>query len=59
VRTPIQAPHANAIAEWFVRTIRFECLVWLLIANARHLERVLSVFIDHYNRHRLALLARI
>jgi putative transposase len=35
-----------------VRTIRSECLDWLLIANTGHLERVLSVFIDHYNRHR-------
>jgi transposase InsO family protein len=52
VRTPIQAPQANGIAERFVRTIRSECLDWLLITNRRHLERVLSVFIDHYNRHR-------
>ena len=52
VRTPIQAPQANAIAERFVRTIRSECLDWLLVLNARHAERVLAVFIDHYNRHR-------
>jgi transposase InsO family protein len=52
VRTPIQAPRANAIAERFVRTARSECLDWLLILNRRHLERVLRVFIDHYNSHR-------
>jgi hypothetical protein len=33
VRTPIRAPQANGIAERFVRTIRSECLEWLLIAN--------------------------
>jgi putative transposase len=49
VRTPIQVPEANAIAERFVRTARSECLDWLLILNARHLERALTVFIDHYN----------
>jgi transposase InsO family protein len=49
VRTPIQAPEANGIAERFVRTARSECLDWLLILNARHLERALAVFIDHYN----------
>ena len=49
VRTPIQAPEANGIAERFVRTARSECLDWLLILNARHLERTLTVFIDHYN----------
>ena len=49
VRTPIQVPEANGIAERFVRTARSECLDWLLILNARHLERTLTVFIDHYN----------
>ena len=52
VRTPIQVPEANGIAERFVRTVRGECLDWLLILNARHLERALIVFIDHYNAHR-------
>jgi len=52
VRTPIQAPQANGIAERFVRTVRSECLDWLLIVNTLHLERVVSVFVDHYNRHR-------
>jgi putative transposase len=52
VRTPIQAPQANGIAERFVRTVRAECLDWLLILNARHLQRVLLAFTDHYNRHR-------
>jgi transposase InsO family protein len=52
VRTPIQAPQANGIAERFVRTVRSECLDWLPILNTRHLERVVTVFIDHYNRHR-------
>ncbi len=31
---------------------RRECLDWLLIVNRRHLERVLRVFVDHYNVHR-------
>src|SRR4030095_9244829 len=52
VRTPIQAPQANAIAERFVRTVRTECLDWLLMLSARHLERILGVYMDHYNRHR-------
>lgn len=52
IRTPIRAPRANAVAERFVRTVRSECLDWLLILNVRHLERVLRVFVDHYNGHR-------
>jgi putative transposase len=60
IHTPIRAPQANAYAERFVRTVRGECLDWLLIVGRRHLERVLRVYTAHYNReppHRgLALL---
>ena len=54
IRTPVEAPKANAIAERFVGTVvRRECLDWILIARpARHLERVLRTFADHYNGHR-------
>jgi len=52
IQTPVRAPRANAVAERFVRTARSECLDWLLILNRRHLERVLRVFVDHYNGHR-------
>jgi putative transposase len=33
-------------------TVRAECLDWLLILNRRHLERVVRVYVDHYNRER-------
>jgi hypothetical protein len=52
VKTPVRSPKANAIAERFVRTVRAECLDWLLILNRRHLERVLRVYAVHYNRER-------
>ncbi len=52
VKTPVRAPKANAVAERFVRTVRAECLDWLLILNRRHLERVLRVYVHHYNRER-------
>jgi putative transposase len=52
VRTPIQAPKANATAERFVGTVRRECLDWTLIFGRRQLEYLLRVFVDHYNRHR-------
>jgi Integrase core domain. len=47
IRTPVEAPKANAIAERFVGTARRECLDWILVANRRHLERVLRSFLDH------------
>jgi putative transposase len=52
VKTPVRAPKANAIAERFVRSVRSECLDWLLILNRSHLERALRVYVDQYNRER-------
>jgi putative transposase len=52
IKTPVQAPKANAHAERFVGTLRRECLDWTLIFGRRHLESVLSEYIEHYNRHR-------
>jgi transposase InsO family protein len=48
----VQAPQANAYAERFVRTVRNECLDWLLIISRRHLEHVLRIYTQHYNRER-------
>jgi putative transposase len=52
IQTPIRAPQANAYAERFVRTVRAECLDWLLILGRRHLETVLRSYTAHYNRER-------
>jgi hypothetical protein len=32
-----------------VRSVRAECLDWILIWNRRHLERVLTAYVAHYN----------
>ena len=52
IRTPMRTPVANAFAERWVGTVRRECLDHLLIVNRRHLERVLKIFVGHYNHHR-------
>ncbi|HEX8859639.1 MAG TPA: integrase core domain-containing protein [Actinomycetes bacterium] len=52
IKTPIQAPNANAFAECWVRTVRQECLDWMLIWGRRHLERVLDEYVRHYNDER-------
>jgi transposase InsO family protein len=52
IKTPVQAPNANAHAERWVRTVRQECLDWMLIQGRRHLERVLDEYTRHYNHER-------
>jgi len=52
VRTPIQAPNANAHIERWVGSVRRECLDRLLIVGRRQLEHVLRVYIRHYNSGR-------
>jgi transposase InsO family protein len=52
VRTPVQAPNANAYAERFVRSIREECLDRLILFGERRLLRALDAFVAHYHRER-------
>ena len=35
-----------------MRTVRAECVDRLLILDEHHLQRVLDVFVEHYNGHR-------
>ena len=52
LRTPVRTPTANAHAERWVRTVRAECLDWLVIVGRGHLEQALRVYVQHDNRHR-------
>jgi putative transposase len=50
IRTPYQAPNANAFAERWIRTVREECLDHILILNEVHLHNVLREYVeDYYN----------
>ena len=52
LRTPVQAPRANAIAERWMGTVHRELLDRVLIINRRHLETVLAEYVAHFNDHR-------
>ena len=52
IHLPYRRPVANSFAERFVGTCRREVLDHLLIFGRGHLERVLGVFIEHYNHAR-------
>jgi putative transposase len=52
VKIPPPTPKATAYAERWIRTVRTECLDWLLVCNRRHLEHVLAEYVAHYNTAR-------
>ena len=52
IKTPPQAPRANAICERMLGTLRRELLDRILLVNQAHLRRVLEEYLIHYNGHR-------
>ncbi len=52
LRTPIQAPKANAICERFLGSVRRECLDHIVILSERHLLHVLREYSDYINESR-------
>jgi len=53
LRTPPQAPKANAVCERVVGTIRRECLDFLIPLGQRHLKHTLNRWILYYNHGRV------
>jgi putative transposase len=52
LRTPYQAPRANAICERFLGSVRRECLDHLLILHEKQLQRVLNGYVGYFNQAR-------
>jgi len=52
LRTPPQAPEANAICERMVGTLRRELLDRVLTVNEQHLRRTVTVYLVHFNAAR-------
>ena len=52
LRTPVRTPHAYAVAERWIGTVRRALLDRMLIVGQRHLEAALSGDVAHHNQHR-------
>jgi transposase InsO family protein len=52
LRTPVQAPTANAFCERLLGSLRRECLDYLIPFSEEHLRRILRAWRMHYNRGR-------
>jgi putative transposase len=52
IRTPVQAPRANAVCERFLGSVRRECLDHVLVLGDRHLEHVLAEYVRYFNAER-------
>ena len=52
LRTPVRAPKANSFCERIVRTVRRECLDFLIPFFEAHLRLILREWIEHYNHGR-------
>jgi putative transposase len=52
LRTPVRAPKANAFCERIVRTVRRECLDFLIPFSEAHLRHILHEWMEYYNHGR-------
>jgi putative transposase len=52
LKTPPQAPQANAICERVLGTLRRECLDFMIPLTATHLQGILKEWVSHYNAGR-------
>jgi putative transposase len=52
LRTPYQAPRANAVCERFLGSVRRECLDHLFILHEKQLHRLLNAYVSYFNRAR-------
>jgi transposase InsO family protein len=52
LKTPVEAPRANAFCERFLGSLRRECLDYMLILSERHLRHIVIEYIDYFNHAR-------
>ena len=49
---PVASPNLNGRVERFIQAIKYECLFKFILFGKRHLDHVVTEFVDYYNKHR-------
>ncbi len=49
---PVASPNLNGRCERFIQTIKYECLFRFILFGQRHLDHVVTEFVDYYNTKR-------
>jgi putative transposase len=52
LKTPVEAPRANAFCERFLGSLRRECLDYMLVLSERHLRQIVSEYVTYFNQAR-------
>jgi putative transposase len=52
LKTPVEAPRANAYCERFLGSLRRECLDYMLILSDRHLWHIVTDYVAYLNHAR-------
>ncbi|MBW8035074.1 MAG: transposase [Planctomycetes bacterium] len=52
VKTTVASPNLNPFVEWFVRSIKSECMDKVLIFAESHLRYCVNEYIEHYHAER-------
>ena len=52
LRTPVQAPRANAVCERFIGSLKRECLDHMFVLHQQQLHRMVGEYVAFYNHLR-------
>ena len=53
IKLPAKSPDLNSIAERFVKSIKYECLNYLILSSIKQLEYTLNHFQQYYHHERI------
>jgi transposase InsO family protein len=53
IKLPAKSPDLNSIAERFVKSVKYECLNYLILTSVKQLEYTLDQFQQYYHHERI------